>query len=82
MKGDYSRIPFNERKKMQHYRKVYLQQGKVLLDSDLNENTDLLHYQMKTLAKDGLCGSPNTGFRIGRGVPLLPVDDHRCIGKE
>lgn len=80
MKGDYSRIPFNERKKMQHYRKVYLQQGKVLLDSDLNENTDLLHYQMKTLAKDGLCGSPNIGFRIGRGVPLLPVDDHRYIG--
>ena len=79
MKGDYSRIPFNERKKMQHYRKVYLQQGKVLLDSDLNENTDLLHYQMKTLAKDGLCGSPNIGFRIGRGVPLLPVDDHRYI---
>ena len=36
MKGDYSKISFNERKKMQHYRKVYLQQGKVLLDSDLN----------------------------------------------
>ena len=82
MKGDYSRIPFNERKKMQHYRKVYHQQGKVLLDSDLNENTDLLHYQMKTLVKDGLCGSPNIGFRIGRGVPLLPVDDHRYIGEE
>ncbi|MCD4843355.1 MAG: DUF6519 domain-containing protein [Methanosarcinales archaeon] len=82
MKGDYSRIPFNERKKMQHYRKVYLQQGKVLLDSDLNENTDLLHYQMKTLVKDGLCGSPNIGFRIGRGVPLMPVDDHRYIGEE
>ena len=81
MKGDYSKISFDERKKMQHYRKVYLQQGKVLLDSDLNENTDLLHYQMKTLAKDGLCGSPNIGFRIGRGVPLLPVDDHRYIGK-
>ena len=81
MKGDYSKIPFDERKKMQHYRKVYLQQGKVLLDSDLNENTDLLHYQMKTLVKDGLCGSPNIGFRIGRGVPLVPVDDHRYIGK-
>ncbi len=81
MKGDYSRIPFNERKRMQHYRKVYHQQGKVLLDSDLNENTDLLHHQMKTLAKDGLCGSPNIGFRIGKGVPLLPVDDHRYIGK-
>ena len=82
MKGDYSKIPFGERKKMQHYRKVYHQQGKVLLDSDLNENTDLLHYQMKTLVKDGLCGSPNIGFRIGRGVPLLPVDDHRYIGEE
>lgn len=79
MKGDYSRIPFNDTKKKQHYRKAYLQQGRVLLDSDLNENTDLLQYQTKTLAKDVacLCGSPNNGFRIGKGLLLAPVDSKK-----
>lgn len=79
MKGDYSKIPFNDTKKKQHYRKVYLQQGRVLLDSDLNENTDLLHYQTKTLAKDVacLCGSPNNGFRVGKGLILMPVDSKK-----
>jgi len=65
MKGDFSRRTFDEKK---HYRRVLMQQGRVQLDSDWNEQIDInLHY-FRSLARDliGKHGAPsdNAGFEI------------------
>ncbi len=65
MAGDISRNTYDETK---HYSRVLMQQGRVLLDSDWNEQTALhLHY-LRALAFDliGPAGGPwnNCGFRI------------------
>lgn len=67
MKGDFSRIIFDERK---NYSVVLMQQGRVQLDSDWNEQA-LLHWLgMQNLAEDliGEHGGPskNSGFEITR----------------
>jgi len=49
MKGDFTRDTFNPAK---HFSRVLLQQGRVALDADHNEqNAILLHY-LRTLARD------------------------------
>ena len=49
MKGDFSRRTFDEKK---HYRRVLMQQGRVQLDSDWNEQIDInLHY-FRSLAQE------------------------------
>jgi photosystem II stability/assembly factor-like uncharacterized protein len=65
--GDFSRW----RKAMKNYRAVLMQQGRVQLDADWNEQQAInLHY-LETLAKDviGPCGAPpdeqGGGFKIG-----------------
>ena len=65
MKGDFSRKTFDEKK---HYSRVLMQQGRVQLDSDWNEQVDInLHY-LRRLAQDliGRHGTPanNDGFKI------------------
>lgn len=65
MKGDFTRSTFRKEK---HYRSVIMQQGRLQLDADWNEQVDILNYRQQTLGKDvvGLCGVPknNDGFRI------------------
>lgn len=65
MKGDFSRITFEPDK---HYLRVLMQQGRVQLDADWNEQTDLLLNYVQNLAADliGPHGGPhgNTGFKI------------------
>jgi hypothetical protein len=60
MKGDFSRFTFDRRK---HYTGVRLQQGRVQLDADWNEQEEIAAYQRQTLAIDllGPTGAPETG---------------------
>lgn len=57
MPGDYSRKTFNKKK---HYNGVLLQQGRVQLDADWNEQLDIQLYRTRTEAKDtiGASGVP------------------------
>jgi Family of unknown function (DUF6519)/Carboxypeptidase regulatory-like domain len=68
MPGDYSRRLFRKNK---HYSGVLMQQGRVQLDADWNEQLDLQLYRTETEAIDviGRCGVPrkNGGFLIGSG---------------
>jgi hypothetical protein len=65
MKGDFSRITYNDRK---HYSLVLMQQGRVQLDSDWNEQALLHWFGLQNLAKDLIGehgGPPNKlGFAI------------------
>ncbi len=65
MKGDFTRNTFNPRK---HYRGVLMQQGRVQLDADWNENLDILLTRIETETIDviGYCGVPihDAGFGI------------------
>lgn len=66
MSGDYSRKTF---KRENYYSGVRMQQGRVQLDSDWNEEHDIQNYRTETEAIDviGKCGAPmeNGGFKIG-----------------
>lgn len=63
MKGDFSRNTFQQR---HHFARVLMQQGRVLLDADWNEQTAILLHYLRTLASDliGPHGGPGEGFRI------------------
>ena len=65
MKGDFSRNTFRKKK---HYRKVNMQQGRVGVDSDWNEQVDIEIHHEKTSLSDlvGESGAPeeNPGFSI------------------
>ena len=69
MPGDYSRRLFRKNK---HYSGVLMQQGRVQLDADWNEQLDLQLYRTETEAIDviGRCGVPrqNGGFQIASGT--------------
>jgi photosystem II stability/assembly factor-like uncharacterized protein len=66
MKGDFSRYTFDAAK---HYNAVLMQQGRVQLDADWNEQQAIHQHRIETETKDviGLCGVPETvgGFEIG-----------------
>ena len=57
MKGDFSRISFDAKN---HFSRVLLQQGRVTLDADPNEEGAILLHYLRTLARDiiGPCGGP------------------------
>src|SRR4051794_27631139 len=59
MPGDYSRKTFDRKK---HYTGVLMQQGRVQLDADWNEQLAIELYRAETEAKDviGLCGVPKS----------------------
>ena len=65
MKGDFSRQTFAARK---HYTGVLMQQGRVQLDADWNEQGAIVRYRNETEAIDviGGCGAPihAAGFEI------------------
>jgi hypothetical protein len=65
MKGDFSKLTFNPDK---NFLRVVMQQGRVQLDSDWNEQAAILLHYMQTLAADliGPCGGPegHCGFNI------------------
>lgn len=57
MKNDSSRFTFAARK---HFSSVRRQQGRVQIDADGNEQSDIVNYRIETEARDviGLCGAP------------------------
>src|SRR3954469_24747409 len=65
MKGDFSRFTFDARK---HFTRVLMQQGRVQLDADWNEQVAMLLHRLDTLAADliGPFGGPadHCGFTI------------------
>jgi hypothetical protein len=69
MPGDYSRLTFDESRR---YTSVRMQQGRVQLDSDWNEQADITRHALETLARDilGDAGVPSDeqGFEI-KAVP-------------
>jgi hypothetical protein len=66
VKGDFSRISFSARK---HFSQVLLQQGRVLLDADFNEQGAIVANALRQLTRDllGPHAGPEDGlgFRIG-----------------
>ncbi|MFX8500613.1 DUF6519 domain-containing protein, partial [Acinetobacter baumannii] len=49
MKGDFTRITFDP---ANHFSRVLLQQGRVTLDADANEQASILLHYLQTLARD------------------------------
>ncbi len=78
MKGDFTRNTFNPRK---HFSRVLMQQGRVQLDADWNEQSDILLHYLRTVVADlvgpyaapmngggfELQGGDNGDFGITRG---------------
>src|SRR3954469_11270868 len=67
MRGDFSRTTFRSDR---HYSAVHLQQGRVLLDADFNEQSDLQRHRDRTLTADvaGASGAP----AVGGGFAVRP----------
>lgn len=65
MKGDFTRVTFDPTR---HFSRVLMQQGRVTLDADPNEQTDILLHYLRTLAAD-LIG-PYAGPAVGGGFSL------------
>ncbi|MGB7923286.1 MAG: DUF6519 domain-containing protein [Pyrinomonadaceae bacterium] len=70
MKGDFSRDTFDPTR---HFTRVLMQQGRVLLDSDWNEQAAILLHYLQTLAAD-LIG-PYGGPEHDCGFAILDHDD-------
>src|ERR1700755_177607 len=69
MKGDFSRITFDAANR---FSRVLMQQGRVTLDADPNEQADILLHYLRTLARDliGPYGGPagdDLGFQLMPG---------------
>ena len=90
MKADISRDTFRKKK---HYRKVNMQQGRVQVDSDWNEQVDIEVHHEKASLRDlmGGSGAPaenpgfgitatNRGYKIGKG--RYYVDGILCENEE
>jgi len=78
MPSDISRLLLQPRK---HYADVRFQQGRALLDSDLNEGSQLREEERRQAALDliGPTGTPDEGFSLGvplvAGSPVPPQTD-------
>jgi hypothetical protein len=66
MNGDFARITFDPK---QHFSRVLLQQGRMLLEADYNEQSAIHHYFLRTLITDlvGRCWRAGTGFALDTG---------------
>ena len=76
MSGDISRDSFRRDK---HFDSVRMQQGKALLDADINEQCEIVSCRNENEATDviGSCGAPlhRAGFRIVRSVNELTEEE-------
>jgi hypothetical protein len=81
MKADLTRNTFDRRKQ---FSRVLMQQGRVQLDSDWNEQVAILLHHMQTLAADiiGPYGGPrdNLGFEIITDLASLPDEELKRLG--
>jgi Family of unknown function (DUF6519) len=79
MKGDFTRDTFDAR---DAFSRVLMQQGRVTLDADFNEQVDILLAYVRTLARDliGPYGAPygvDAGFRIDAGENGIMIGEGR-----
>jgi len=63
MKGDFTRLTFDP---LKHYSRLYMQQGRVQLDADWNEQSAIWQHQLRTLIVDliGTDAGPVGAFQI------------------
>src|ERR1700759_1793750 len=68
MKGDFPRFTFHPEN---HYSGVRLQQGRVHLDADWNEQMEILAYEKEAIqtAFVGAAGTPKSGGGFQIGLP-------------
>jgi hypothetical protein len=79
MKGDFTRDTFDARR---HYSRVLMQQGRVQLDADANEQASILLHYLQTLAADliGPHGGPadildtNTTIKVNCGFEIIATE--------
>jgi hypothetical protein len=71
MKGDFSRFTFDPTK---HYRSVYMQQGRVQLDADWNEQIDIFNHYLESHLRDLL--GPSAAPRASAGFKITMVESH------
>ncbi|SMG00253.1 DUF6519 domain-containing protein [Burkholderia singularis] len=78
MKADLTRVSFDP---LKHFSRVVMQQGRVQLDADWNEQADILLHLLRTMAIDGFgrAASPNGGFAIA-ALPNHPDDFEIAAG--
>lgn len=75
MKNDIGRVSFDE---LNHFVGVFHQMGRLPLESDFNEQNELVLRLMQRLAGDAVhTGSPNEGFRVDTHVLLDRLDSRR-----
>jgi hypothetical protein len=83
MKGDFTRNTF---KPGEHYSSVRMQQGRVQLDADWNEQVDLTAHRVETEAVDaiGSCGAPlhDPGFGIITDITTLPAAEQALLSAQ
>lgn len=76
MRGDFTRDTFDPGK---HYSRVLMQQGRVQLDADWNEQTSILLHYMRALGRD-LFG-PHAGPAEGAGFELIGIMTNEWEGR-
>jgi hypothetical protein len=76
MKGDFTRVTFDAKK---HYTRVLMQQGRVQLDADWNEQASILLHYLQSLAVD-LIGPHAGPYGEELGFGISPSDDGFTIG--
>jgi hypothetical protein len=73
MSSEISRLSFEEAK---HFLGVYQQMGRVQLDADANEQSEIsLRLQQRHAGDTVRVGSPNHGFRVGTALLLDALED-------
>jgi hypothetical protein len=77
MRGDFSRFTFDP---LNHYRSVYMQQGRVQLDADWNEQIDILHHYLESYLRDLL--GPGAGQRESAGFEIRMVEESELEEQE
>ena len=69
MNGEfYSDITLDAFRQYRHFSRVIMQQGRVQLDRDFNEQIDILLHYLRTFIADvvGPCGGPDDGFKVAQ----------------
>ena len=83
MKGDFTRNTFNPG---QHYSSVRMQQGRVQLDADWNEQADIISHrtQIETTDAIGNCGAPlhNAAFGVVTDLTTLSVEEQALLAAQ
>src|SRR5215471_4723732 len=83
MKNDASRNTFDP---LKHYISARMQQGRVQLDADWNEQNDITKYRIHTEAGDviGLCGAPlhSAAFHIVASLSQLTAEEQNQSGNK